>query len=503
MFNFSDNSVIMDNIIKQGDENRITDKQFIVREINRFKISRKRHNMLTGVRYFKGDHDIMYRKRTMIGSNGKLEEVENLPNERIVDNQYKKMVMQKNNYLLGQPFSIHCDNDVYVKLLQSEFFNKKFFSLLLKLGTDFLNCGIAWVFVHYDEEGKLAFKRIKPYEVIPGWKDADHTILEYAIHIYSTIQYEGTNDEKIVEFVEVFDENGITYFQLTDGGSLIPTAPYHSNYFTVTTADNLEEGYNWSRIPLIPLKYNDDEIPLIKNVKSLQDGINIIESNFLNCMEEDVRNTILVLVNYDGTNLGEFRKNLATYGAVKVTTVDGSAGDLKTLEVEVNSENYKAILEVFKKAIIENAMGYDAKDDRLSGNPNEMNIQSMYSDIDLDANGIETLLQASFEELLWFINMHLYNTGYGDFEGEVVDIIFNRDMLINESTVIDNCTKSVGILSDETIIANHPWVDDPVHEIERLKKQKEENIDQYGNAFLQNNQNIQNEEPDDESGDDE
>ena len=47
-------------------------------------------------------------------------------------------------------------------------------------------------------------------------------------------------------------------------------------------------------------------------------------------------------------------------------------------------------------------MGYDAKDDRLSGNPNQMNIQSMYSDIDLDANDMETEFQAAFEEILWF-----------------------------------------------------------------------------------------------------
>ncbi len=201
-------------------------------------------------------------------------------------------------------------------------------------------------------------------------------------------------------------------------------------------------------------------------------------------MEEDVRNTILVLVNYDGENLGEFRKNLSTYGAVKVRTIDGSPGDLKTLQIEVNAENYKAILEIFKKAIIENAMGYDAKDDRLSGDPNEMNIQSMYSDIDLDANGVETLLQAAFEEILWFINAHLFNTGYGDFGDELVDIIFNRDMLINESTVIDNCTKSVGILSNETIVANHPWIDDPQHELERLKKQNQESIEQYEGAFV-------------------
>lgn len=175
------------------------------------------------------------------------------------------------------------------------------------------------------------------------------------------------------------------------------------------------------------------EIPLLKKVKTLQDGINVMLSDFENNMQEDARNTILVLKNYDGTNLGEFRKNLATYGAVKVRYDGETKGGVETLEIKVNAENYKAIIEIFKKAIIENGMGYDAKDDRLSGNPNQMNIQSMYSDIDLDANDMETELQAAFEEILWFVNAHLANTGQGNFDGEEVNIIFNRDILINES----------------------------------------------------------------------
>jgi len=181
-------------------------------------------------------------------------------------------------------------------------------------------------------------------------------------------------------------------------------------------------------------------------------------------------------MNYDGEDLGEFRKNLATYGAVKVKTIDGSAGDLKTLQVEVNADNYRAIIEIFKNAIIENAKGYDAKDDRMSGEPNQMNIQSMYSDIDLDANEMETEYQASFEELLWFVNVHLFNVGLGDFEGEEVEVIFNRDIMISESETITNIKDSVGILSDETLVAQHPWVDDPQAEIERITKQKENEV---------------------------
>ena len=119
------------------------------------------------------------------------------------------------------------------------------------------------------------------------------------------------------------------------------------------------------------------------------------------------------------------------------------------------------------------SMGYDAKDERMSGTPNQMNIQSMYSDIDLDANDTETELQASFEDILWFVNCHLANTGQGNFEGQEVNIIFNRDMMMNESEIIDNVIKSQGIVSDETLLGMHPWIDDVELELERLQKQKE------------------------------
>ena len=480
MFNFLlSEAARLANAVTIG-KDRITDEEYIVKEINHFKLSQKRKEMLDGEKYYAGKHDILSRKRTVIGEKGELEEVKNLPNNRIVDNQYKKMVDQKNNYLLGQPFSIQCENEKYVKLLK-KIFNKKFQRLLKAVGEDSLNCGIGWLFVYYNEHGEITFKKLKPYEIIPGWKDAEHTVLDYAIRPYEVVVYEG-KQEKVVQKIEVYDDTGINYFELSDGGKLTPVEPYFQNYFTITEDDGTETGYNWTKIPLIPWKYNNKEIPLIKMVKTLQDGLNIILSNFQNNMEEDVRNTILILKNYDGQNLGEFRKNLAAVGAVKVRTVDGADGGVDKLTIEVNSENYKAIIEIFKKAIIENAMGYDAKDDRLNGNPNQMNIQSMYSDIDLDANGMETEFQASFEELLWFINCHFANTGVGDFEGEEVEITFNRDILISEGEVIENVNKSID-LSLETRLAQHPWVDDVQTELDRIKKEKEANTEQYGLAF--------------------
>ena len=478
MFQFMNAAEVVDTLTRQNIATRMTDEQFIVAEINRFRMSKKYLNMVAGDNYYSGKHDILKKQRTAIGDDGKLIEIENLPNNQIVDNQYRKMVNQKSNYLVGQPFVLRCENQAYVDVLKPLILSKKFLKLLKELAKDSLNGGIGWLHPHYDANGEFAIRRFKPFEILPMWKDAEHTMLDAAIRMYEVIVYEGI-EEKVVTKVEVFNTDGIHYFELKDE-NLIPEAPFFEPYFSVTDTDGNSGAYQWDKIPLIPFKYNADEVSLITMCKSLQDGLNQIESQWEDQMEEDPRNTIMVLVNYDGQNLGEFRRNLAQYGAVKVRSVDGSHGDVKTLQIEVNAENYKAIIEQFKKAIVENCMGYDAKDDRIGSNANEMNLKSMYSDIELDTNCMETEFQAAFEELLWFINCHLANTHVGDFEGEEVEIIFNRDIMISEADVINNIKNSVGILSDETLVAQHPWVDDPDEELKRLKKQKEAELDLYG-----------------------
>lgn len=483
MFNFNLGSETekINKIIAEGAKTRLSDKEFLEKEIAKWKKSPKRKAMIAGEKYYLGEHDILQRKRTVIGKDGQLQEVHNLPNNKVVDNQYAKMVDQKVNYLLGQPLTFDTDNVNYQKALK-KIFNKKFQRLLKSLGEDSLNGGIAWLYPYYNEAGELVFKKFEPYEILPFWQDSAHTILEAAVRLYEVEAYEGEK-EVIIEKVEVYTADGIDRFELRNGSLISDIDNPSSTHMVVVDAEGNETGMNWSKCPIIPFKYNNKELPLINRVKSLQDGINEMLSDFQNNMQEDSRNTILVIKNLDGTNLAEFRHNLATYGAVKVKTIDGQAGEVDTLTVEVNAENYEAILKLFKKALIENARGYDAKDDRLAGQPNQMNIQSMYSDIDLDANGMETEYQASFEDLLWFVNVHLTNTGIGSFEDEEVTVIFNRDIMMNENEIIDSCGKSVGILSHETIVAQHPWVSDVEQELQRIKNEKQETMDEYANAF--------------------
>ena len=439
----------------------ISESAFLQREIQRFLSSDERKAMMTGRAYYEGRHEILNKRRTMIEGPSTSIELEHLPNSKIVDNKFDDLVDQKVNYILGKPIEVKTDNEDVIKI-----FNKSMHRTLLNVAMDSYIGGKGFLYP-YINNGEIAFKRLRPEQVIPYWHDEEHTQLDAFVYLYDVELYNFMGLRQVETHVEFYTPDRISYY-IYKNGSL-------SVNLERDTQGHINMGnlwYDWGgRVPLICFKGNHIEQPLINRVKCLQDALNTMYSIFTDNMQEDTRNTILVLKNYDGTDLSEFRRNLATFGAVKVRTLDGEGG-VETLHIEVNASNYEAIMRALKRSIIENGRGYDAKDDRLSNNPNQMNIMSMYSDIDLDSNQLEVEYQAAFELMIEFINR-----AYAIIGGQQVkdvEFIFNRLTPVNESEAINNCRNSIGVLSAETIISNHPWTTSTADEIERIKKEQKE-----------------------------
>ena len=466
----------LNNFVSKKATDGINDLSFLEREIAEWKISPQRREAINGFMYYEGYHDILHKKRMVIGKGGELTEVKNLPNRKDIDNQYAIAVDKKANYFLGKPITFKGDNTQYVDIVRG-IFDKKMMRKLKNTAKKSMNGAIAWMFPFYDKEGKLKFKVFSAYEILPFWKDTEHEELDYAIRLYEVIEYKGTA-KKTVEKVEIYKPDGV-YRYILSSGSLHPNTE-DGEYESYISLNGLP--YNWERIPLIAFKYNDHEIPLIRRVKPLQDAINELMSMFHNNMLEDSRNTILVIENYDGTDLGEFRQNLSQYGAVKVRTGEGAKGGVSTLTVEVNAGNYQAILDLLKVTLIENARSFDGKMLK-SGTPNQMNILSMYQEIDIDTNDFESEYQAALEELLHFINIHLSLTGQGDFFNEKIEIIFNRDMLMNESEIMGTLTNAGVKISNKTLISQVTFVNDVDAELEQIKAETEEAMEVYQGAF--------------------
>jgi len=432
--------------------------KYIDAKIAEFQL--KKEEMQESIRYYNYEQDILLKKRWTIGKEGKMQSIENLPNARIIDNQYKKAVDQKVNYLFSQLPSIKCDDEKYQELVQ-DLYDNRFLRTLNKIALESYLCGISWLYISNDN-GELSMTKMDSTEIIPIWQDRNHESLDAIIRVYQTEEYKDGNI-KMIDKVALYTKDDVRIY-LRD-----------KDYTEIKEEGYLEKDglrYSFGEIPFIYFKSNSSEMPLLKRVKSLQDAINAILSNYYDNMLEDPRNTIMILKNYDGQDLGEFRQKLAQYGAVKVSTgVDGADGDVNTLEVNVNSENYRLILDLLKEKLIENAMGFDMKSDKTSNAPNELNIKSMYSDMELDANQTALEFTASLEHLERFLKQ-IKNIKDDDL---LTMTEFKRNLMVNDEATINMIIQSEGLLSKKTLLSHHPFVDDVDEEIKAIDD--EDNIE--------------------------
>ena len=70
------------------------------------------------------------------------------------------------------------------------------------------------------------------------------------------------------------------------------------------------------------------------------------------------------------------------------------------------------------------------------------------------------------------------NFGRVDCEAVELDITFNRNILVNETELIDNCMKSVGFLPTKLILQKHPWVDDVEEAMKLLEEEEQKKMEQ-------------------------
>lgn len=461
------------------------EQEFLFANITEWQHSDVRKLMLTAQDYYGNDNDIKDRIRYYIDRKGNKQEASNLSNSKLAHPFMRKLTNQKVNYLLSKELTIQCDDELFSEAI-GKYINKKFLRMLKRVGKDAIVNGIAWVQVYYNAEGVLSFKRIPSEEIIPFWADADHTILEGVIRVYSVWQYLQNGYKKEIFKVEYHTTVGVWYYILGEKG-LKPDPDKGENlhgHFVVNVDKTDDQGQpvvdeegkpvtediqaTWDKVPFIGFKYNDDELSLLKWIKPLVDDYDLNTSDTSNTLQ-DIPNSIKVVRNYDGTDKGEFVQNLAIY---RTAFVSGD-GDMTSLETKLDTVSIEAHLNRLKDDIYEAGSGVDTQDDNL-GNASGVALEFRYAGLNMDMTDMGNEFAAALEELIWFIKVDMLNSGIGDFMETEFDVIFNTDMIVNESEVITDAKNSVGIISDETILANHPWVTDADAEMERMKQQKEE-----------------------------
>ena len=236
--------------------------------------------------------------------------------------------------------------------------------------------------------------------------------------------------------------------------------------------------YNWEECPIAWLKYNEEELPLCYYIKDLIDDINW-QTSVTSDVLRDVAKFIYILRNYGGQDLAEFLKDLKEHMAIKVT----SDGGVDKLQADLNIDAVMAFLDKQRRDLFDFAAAVDTKDPDL-GNASGTAINFRYMDLDADCDSLGTELKDTFRRLKLFIDVYFQITGQGDFTNEEFDIVFNMDLPVNETDIINNAVNSNGLLSKRTILQNHPWVTDVDEELARIDEEKKAAMEEYGDGLF-------------------
>lgn len=455
--------------------NIMTTEEIIAEEIKDFNNSDKRNWMLTGERYYAVENDIYNRTMTRKTETGEVQESYKA-NNKLAHAKVKNLVDEKVSYLLSKDITLDSDDKNLLEKVKN-ILGDDFQYNIQELGYESSNKGIAWLQVYIDEEGKFHFMVIPSEQCIPLWEDLRHTRLQGMIRYYNVTAYEGKIKRTITK-IEYYTKDTVNYYMLTENKNVILDSEKYLNVGEGVLGHYKkgDEPKSFGKVPFVPFKNNKLEYPDLKFIKSLVDNYDIARSDIANFIEE-VKNLIYVLKGYGGADLNEFMNDLNYYRAIKID--DPEYGGVDTLNPQIDIVAAQQHFEQLKRDIIEDGQGVPKDLDKFGNSPSGIALRFLYSGLDLKCNLLEREYKRSWQELLYFIRVYLSESGQG-VSDDKIDLIFNRDIEINESEVIENCSKSLGIISSETVVTQHPWTKDKEQELERIRKEKEENLNNTG-----------------------
>lgn len=445
--------------------------------------NRKRHREMmreanVAERYYRKKNDI--RKKGARGQDADGNPMRSADN-RIPSNFYNILVNQKASYLFSDPPIFDTENESANKIIR-DVMGDNFSKVCKDLCVKASNCTIAWLHYWEDENGNFRYAVIDPKQVIPVWTDDLEKELSAVLRIYDMYNEKGRK----LNIYEYWDKESCHAFYKEARDAIGSLKPY--DVFMAAGAPPGSDTYffthTFEEVPFIPFPNNTEGENDLNDVKELIDAYDKVYSGFLNDLE-DIQEVIFVLAGYEGEDLKDFLQKLKKYKTVKVDGEDESKGGLNTLTIDIPVEAREKMLAMTRKSIFEQGMGIDP-DPQNFGNSSGVALSYLYSLLELKSGLMETEFRPGFGRLVRAICRHAHIT-----VGNVTQT-WTRTSVRNDAELASIAQQSVGILSNKTLLGNHPWVTDADQELKQLKKESEEalaEVDQYRGAFKKTGEN--------------
>lgn len=330
------------------------------------------------------------------------------------------------------------------------------------LCTNATNNKVAWL--HYwIEDKKFQYATVETEQCLPIFDGKLKKKLIGFYRYYEAIEEDciGRNKEYVI--FEYWDNKHCEKYKFK--GNLSGTG------LTYLPEEFEEFKHELGEVPFIEFKNNRNMISDLKKYRDLIDIYDKVVSGYANDLE-DIQQLIYILENYGGEDLKEFLGELKRYKTVKTETgADGRTnGGLKTLSIEIPVEARNSILEILKKQIYESGQALQ-QDTENFGNASGVALKFFYRKLELKAGLTQIEFEKGFNQLIRAIMKFLK---ISDWQTKTITQTWTRNMISNDLENAQIANMSKGVISDETVVKNHSWVENPEEEIKKIKKENSE-----------------------------
>ena len=373
------------------------------------------------------------------------------PNNKIANPYASYITDTLTGYFVGEPITYNSNDKTLLQDLSMIFEYNDEADENMELAKMASIFGVAYEMLYFSEEDKMIrFKTLSPKEVIPIFDKSVEGNLLAAIRYYD--DYDVVED-KTYTIIEVIDSKGVARYYTNQNSTALMLLEEYPHYFGM--------------VPIAIYKNNEEERGDFEPVISLIDAYDTMESDsvndfayFVDCYlalygftaePEDVQqmkeNRILLMD--EGTSAEWLIKNSND------TTIENMKNRL-----DADIHKFAKCPNLADKEFASNASGIAIKF-KILGTENLVAIKERKF-----KRGLQQRL-----ELISMINGVLRE----GFDWRAIDIVFTRNLPSNDIDIANMVNNLKDLVSEETLLAQIPFVDDVQAELEKLKKEREEN----------------------------
>ena len=370
------------------------------------------------------------------------------PCNRVVTNYCRSIVSNFAGFNLGIPATYQVDDNVQYFLRYNDYIQKD-----TELLTQGLTFGVAYELLYIDSDGETRFENISPL---------------YGFDIYSS----DLSDDDMSAFVRIYTEDNVDITQSNTYMVVVYTKDKITTYKTVGEFGSLEfvseVPHSFGQVPVVAFNLNPEREGIFEQIIPLQDSYNEVLSAQLDELGMLV-DSFLVLkgVSAEKEDIQDMKTN-----RVLLMDADSSA---EFLVKNVNNSQIIEILTEIKKRIIEISTCPDFSAENFattSGIALQYRLTGFRNTSLAFMSQLEKALRRRIELFGWIEQIK------GD---KVTDfkITFTNNLPTNTLEIAQIVNQLRGLVSDETLLSQIPFVDDAEEELKKAQAEKQANMELY------------------------